>query len=410
MTLWQSLLASFQSLRTNMMRSALTILGIVIGVSSVVFLVSFGRGNTQNISKIFESMGANALYITTASTGGPLTGVTASLTLEDADAILNSPQATSVKAVAPMSENYQRVVYANENRNVDIMGVTPDVLKIMDYPLESGAFLNEDDLKRLNSVAVLGHKTSENLFGGTSAVGESIRVGGRLFEVIGVLQEKGAFMSQMDDFVMIPITTMQSKILTQTSSRGRPVQTIAVSTSSPAEIDNAIEQVKTILRQRHNIRPGQDDDFNIIDMREIMNSMDQVMLVFEIFMGAVASISLLVGGIGIMNIMLVSVTERTREIGIRKAVGAKRRDIMKQFLMESSVLSLAGGIIGLLLAMIGAFLITGMSFSGFVVSVPISFDIAAIAVLVALFIGLVSGAYPAFRAASLDPIQSLRHD
>jgi putative ABC transport system permease protein len=209
---------------------------------------------------------------------------------------------------------------------------------------------------------------------------------------------------------MIPLTTMQAKIVTQTSPRGRPVQTIAVKATSPDEIDNATEQIVTILRQRHNIREGEDDDFTVVDMQEILNSMEQALGVFSVFLGSVGAISLVVGGIGIMNIMLVSVTERTREIGIRKAVGAKRRDILLQFLVESAMLSLSGGVIGLLFAVAGTLLVSGVELGGYTVKAPVSIDIVVAALSVAIGIGLASGAYPAFRAASLDPIESLRHE
>jgi putative ABC transport system permease protein len=203
---------------------------------------------------------------------------------------------------------------------------------------------------------------------------------------------------------------MQAKIVTETSPRGRPVQTIAVKATSPDEINDATEQIVTILRQRHNIREGEDDDFTVVDMQEILNSMEQALGVFSVFLGSVGAISLVVGGIGIMNIMLVSVTERTREIGIRKAVGAKRRDILLQFLVESAMLSLSGGVIGLLIAVAGTLLVSGVELGGYTVKAPISLDIVITALSVSTFIGLASGAYPAFRAASLDPIESLRHE
>jgi putative ABC transport system permease protein len=290
------------------------------------------------------------------------------------------------------------------------MGVTPDVRDVIDYPLAAGEFISEQDVRKVTNVAVLGSKTYETLFGSDDAIGKTIRVAGRKFEVIGVLESKGAFMTGMDDFVMMPLTTMQSRILTQTSARGRPVQTIAVRATSTEEIDNAREQVASILRQRHHIKQGDDDDFSVMDMREIINRMQATLGVFQIFLGSVGAISLIVGGIGIMNIMLVSVAERTREIGIRKAVGAKRRDILRQFLVESAMLSLSGGIIGMLLAGLGSISVSGLNLGGYEVSAPISPDIVIIALSIAVFIGLVSGSYPAFRAASLDPITSLRHE
>ena len=217
-------------------------------------------------------------------------------------------------------------------------------------------------------------------------------------------------MGSADDFVVIPLTTMQSRILGETSARGRPVQTITIQAVKTEEIDAAKEQAATILRLRHHIREGKDDDFTVIDMREILDRMQQTMAIFQVFLSSVGAISLVVGGIGIMNIMLVSVTERTREIGIRKAVGAKRRDILLQFLVEAAMLSFTGGIIGLIITLTGTQLITGISMGGRPVRPLISVDIIIIAVTVALIIGLASGSYPAYRAASLDPIESLRHE
>jgi putative ABC transport system permease protein len=397
-------------LRTNKMRSALTILGIVIGVSAVVFLVSFGKGHQENITSIFENMGANAIYVTGVSMRQGMTGGTGSLTVEDAEALLDPYKAPSIEAVAPLIEKMAKVQYENEIVTTDVTGITPDILKMTSYPISSGDFISEADLRRRESVVVLGYQTAIDLFGDQDPVGETIRVAGRRFEVIGVLDKIGGMMGGADDYVMIPLTTMQAKIVTQTSPRGRPVQTIAVKATSPDEIDDATEQIVTILRQRHNIREGEDDDFTVVDMQEILNSMEQALGVFSVFLGSVGAISLVVGGIGIMNIMLVSVTERTREIGIRKAVGAKRRDILLQFLVESAMLSLSGGVIGLLFAVAGTLLVSGVELGGYTVKAPVSIDIVVAALSVAIGIGLASGAYPAFRAASLDPIESLRHE
>lgn len=410
MTFWENILSAWQSLRSNKMRSALTILGIVIGVSAVVFLVSFGKGHQANITAIFESMGANAIYITSTNVRQGITGGTESLTVEDAEALSDPYRAPSVEAVAPMIEKMVKVTYGNENTTTDVIGITPDILKMTSYPLAKGDFISEADVRRRTSVAVIGYQAEIDLFGTTESLGEFVRVAGRKFEVIGVIEKKGGMFGAADDYVMIPLTTMQTKIVTQTSARGRPVQTIAVKAVNSDEIADATEQITTILRQRHHIREGEDDDFVVVDMQEILNSMKQALGIFQVFLGSVGAISLVVGGIGIMNIMLVTVTERTREIGIRKAVGAKRRDILRQFLVESAMLSLTGGIIGLLIAAAGSLLVSGVELGGYAVKAPISFDIVIIALITAVFIGLTSGSYPAFRAASLDPIESLRHE
>jgi putative ABC transport system permease protein len=411
MNLWESIISSWQVLYTNKMRSSLTILGIVIGVSAVVFLVSFGRGHEANITGIFESMGANAIYITSASsmTQG-MSGATGSLTLEDAEAIANPNRTPSVALVAPMTEKLAKVVYKNENSNVDIMGATPDIAQIISYPVAEGEFISEQDVKRGARVAVIGSKTATDLFKTENPLGKTIRVSGTQFEVIGVLEKKGGFIGSADDFIIIPLTTMQARLLGETPARGRPIQTIAVKAISTDQIDAATEEVTAILRQRHNIRAGEDDDFTIIDMQEILSSMREVLGIMQVFLGSVGAISLLVGGIGIMNIMLVSVTERTREIGIRKAVGAKRRDILRQFLVESAMLSLTGGIIGLTIAALGTWAVSGIKLGPYAVKAPMSADIVIIAISVAIFVGLASGIYPAYRAGRLDPIESLRHE
>ena len=411
MNILESIRIAWKVLRSNKMRSGLTILGIVIGVWAVVFLVSFGRGHEENITGIFESLGANAIYVTTAGNmGSEMTGETGSLTMEDAEAVADSNKTPSVDLVAPMSEKMVKVIYGNENRNVTIMGATPEITQIISYPLSTGDFITDLDVKRGANVAVLGSQTAANLFGTDDPLDKMIRIAGSQFRVIGVFEEKGGFIAGADDFVMIPLTTMQARILGLTTSRGRAIQTIAVKAVSIDQISAARDEVTAILRQRHHIGPREDDDFNVIDMQEIMKSMRQVLGIMEVFLGSVGAISLVVGGIGIMNIMLVSVAERTREIGIRKAVGARRIDILRQFLVESAMLSLSGGLIGLLLAMLATWMITGVQLGPYPVKAPMSMDIVIIALSVAVIVGLVSGIYPAYRAARLDPIESLRHE
>jgi|YelNatPaOPRAMG01_1025707.scaffolds.fasta_scaffold13156_4 putative ABC transport system permease protein len=410
MNLWESIVTSWHSLYSNKMRSALTILGIVIGVSAVVFLVSFGRGHEANVTAVFESMGANAIYITGATGMTQTMAGGASLTLEDAIAIANPARAPSVALVAPIIEKMTKVVYGNKDKAIDVMGTTPEIAEVISYPVARGEFITADHTRSADTVAVLGDKAASDLFGSEDPLGKTIRISGTRFRVIGVLEKKGGFFATADNFIIIPLTTMQARLLGETSPRGRPVQTIAVKAVSTDQIPAAREQVTAILRQRHHIAPNEDDDFVVIDMQEILKSMHQVLGIFQVFLGSVGAISLIVGGIGIMNIMLVSVTERTREIGIRKAVGARRSDILRQFLVESAMLSLSGGIIGLLIAATGAFLITGVQLGPYPVKAPMSPDIAVIALSVAVFVGLASGIYPAYRAARLDPIESLRHE
>jgi putative ABC transport system permease protein len=411
MSLWESIFSSWQAIYSNKLRSILTMLGIVIGISAVVFVVSFGRGHQANIAGIFQQMGANALYVMELTTaGGSSTPASGKLTLEDAEALTNHNRAPSVAIIAPMTNTRATVSYGNEKHILQINGVTPEVAQIASYPIANGTFLSYRDILKKAGVAVLGSDAASDLFGKENPVGKSIRISGRKFDVIGVVDDRTTMFGRPDDFVMIPLSTYQSKILTQTSARGRPVQTIGVQAATTEEVDAAKEQITAILRQRHHIREGEDDDFRVVDLREIINRMNQVLGIFRMFIGSVGAISLVVGGIGIMNIMLVSVTERIREIGIRKAVGAKRRDILSQFLVESAMLSLSGGAIGLALAWLGCLLVTGAKLGDYSVNAPMSIDIAIIALSVSIFIGLVSGIYPAYRAARLDPIESLRHE
>ena len=401
---------SLQILRANKMRSGLTILGIVIGVSSVVFLISFGRGHEANLMAIFKSLGAETIYVTSSTQmTDQISGITRKLTMEDAIALGNSNRLPSVSLVSPMVEKMSTVTYANEKASTDVMGVVPNIRSIIDYPIESGSYITDEDVMSGSSVAVLGATARENLFKDENPLGKNIRVDGRIFEVVGMLEAKGGFLPGADDFIMIPLTTMQAKLMGETTTEGRPVQTIAVRAISSDHIGSAMDETISVLRQRHHIREGEENDFYVMDMRDIINQMKQALEVFQVFLASVGAISLVVGGIGIMNIMLVSVTERTREIGIRKAVGARRLDIMKQFLVESAILSISGGAIGIIIAFLFVLMVTGVNLGGYTVQAPFSIDIVLIALGVSTLIGITSGLYPAFHAASMDPVESLRY-
>jgi putative ABC transport system permease protein len=394
----------------NKMRSALTILGIVIGVSSVVFLISFGRGHEANLMAIFKSLGADTLYVTSSTQmTDQISGITRRLTMDDADALASTSRAPSIAVVSPFSEKMATVTYANEKVSTDIMGIIPNIRKIIDYPLEQGVHIEDADVSSGASIAVLGATPAANLFKGEYALGKTIRIDGRIFEIVGVLQAKGGFIPGADDFIMVPITTLQAKLMGDTTTEGRPVQTIAVRALSTEHISRAKDEALSILRQRHHIREGEQDDFTVMDMREMLNEMQKALDVFQVFLASVGAISLVVGGIGIMNIMLVSVSERTHEIGIRKAVGARRRDILEQFLVESALLSLLGGVIGILIAFLGAVMVNGVNIGGYPMQAPFTIDIVLIAVGVSTAIGICSGLYPAYRAAGMDPVESLRY-
>jgi len=401
MNIWESLKTAWQSIFSNKMRSSLTMLGIVIGVFAVVLLVSIGQGFQANMTTTFNNMGASALYIS-SSTDKAVKSVR-ELTLADAEALADSSVAPSIAVVSPTLSKNVNASYGNNSVTVQCTGVMPEITEIKNYTLEGGRLISDQDIKARENVVVLGYQTALDLFGSESPVGKSLRVEGSKFQVIGTVEKMGGFAG--DSYILMPLTTMQSKLV-----GGNNVQQIAMNAVSPDKVDSAIAEATSILRARHYISSGAADDFAIRDMREILNSMQQTLAGFSLFLSSVGAISLIVGGIGIMNIMLVSVSERTREIGIRKAIGARRRDILLQFLIEAAALSLTGGLIGLLLAMGGASLMGNIPLGDMSIKAEISPTIVIIALSVSIGIGLISGTYPAFRAARMDPIESLRHE
>jgi putative ABC transport system permease protein len=376
-------------------------LGIIIGVSAVVLLVALGRGFQTSMKTTFENMGASALYV--SSSADKAVKTLRPLTFEDAQALANKALAPAIAVVSPTLSKGVSASYGNSNVNVQATGVTPVITQIKNYTLTGGRFISDQDVTARENVVVLGYQTGLDLFGSQSSLGKSIRVGGMKFQVIGVIEKMGGFAG--DSYILMPLTTMQSKI-----SGGNDVQQVAVKAVSPDQVDSAIAEITSILRARHYVTPGAADDFQIRDMREVLNSMQQTLATFSIFLSSVGAISLIVGGIGIMNIMLVSVTERTREIGIRKAIGAKRRDILLQFLIEAAALSLSGGLIGLLLAVGGSMFMRNVPMGNLTIEAQISAGVVILALAVSIGIGVISGTYPAFRAARLDPIESLRHE
>lgn len=401
MSIWESLKTAFQSILANKMRSSLTMLGMVIGVCAVVLLVALGQGFQTSMTTTFNNMGASALYISTSS-DRTLTTVR-NLTLDDAEALKDKALVPSVSVVSPQIQSRLSVQYGNNSSTMQASGITPAISQIRNYQVDKGRFITDADLTARSNVVVLGSQAVTDLFGTVDPIGKSLRVGGAKFQVVGTLQKLGGFGG--DSYILMPLTTMQSKI-----TGGTNIQQIAVKAASPDLVDSAIAEVTTVLRARHFIRAGAADDFTITDMRETLASMQATLAGFSLFMSAVGAISLLVGGIGIMNIMLVSVTERTREIGIRKAIGAKRRDILLQFLIEAAAISLTGGMVGLGLAMAGALAMGKVTLGTTQITPEISWTVVVIALAVSIGTGLISGTYPAFRAARLDPIESLRHE
>jgi putative ABC transport system permease protein len=410
----ESFITAIRSLFTNKLRSVLTMLGIIIGVGSVISLMSIGRGAQASILSTYDRLGTNMLAVvpTSGEAGGGMAGfslTTPSLTLDDAKAIERAYGAVSI---APSNENFIQASFNNENKFAVLEGVTPEYLKVMNHSLASGQFVSQHDVSSRSLVAVLGPETAESLFGKKNPLGQNIKLKNYRFTVIGTLDAVGGSMMgiSMDNVIYVPITTFQTRLFPQRTASGEDaVQQIAIRVASTDVMPDTRSEIENILRRRHRIAAGDKNDFSVISQQQIVNVINQVTGVFSLFLGAIAGISLIVGGIGIMNIMLVSVTERTREIGIRKAVGAKRRDILVQFLLESGVLSLIGGGIGILGGWLVSYGISQVPVSGMKINALVTPDIVALAIGVSLMIGLASGLYPAMRAARLNPIDALHY-
>lgn len=415
MKLIDSLVIAIRSLFANKLRSTLTMLGIIIGVGAVISLVSVGRGAQDVITSTFQELGTNVIFVQPRNPDAPgLAGLspayaTPSLTLDDAEAIAD---VRSVLGVAPSNENFVEVVAGDESVTAVINGSTPAYQDAFNFTLALGQFISDRNVARRDMVIVLGDNIAEELFGSDDPVGQRVKIKGKRFTVLGVLEPKGGafFGVSMDDVVVVPITTYQTRLFAQRTAAGEDaVQSIAVQVSSAEAIDETIEEIEAILRKRHRIAPDEENDFAVVSQEQILGMFEQITGVFTIFLGAIASISLLVGSIGIMNIMLVSVTERTREIGVRKAVGAKRRDILIQFLLEAAMLSLVGGGIGIIGGWLVSKAVSLIDIGGMTINSVVSPDIVILAISVSVFIGLVSGIYPAMRAARLNPIDALHY-
>jgi len=411
-----SLVTALKSLAANKLRSALTMLGIIIGVTAVIGLMSVGRGTQARVTSAFEQLGTNAIYIIPSSPGemglAGLGGSAPTLSLDDAEALANPAYVPSAVAVVPISGNYTEVIADGESITTSVTGTTSEYMEALNYSLASGQFISQRNVSHRDMVAVLGDKVATDLFGSDDPLGQKVKIKGRQFTVIGVLEAKGgAFMGvSQDELLLVPITTFQTKLFTQRTAGGEDaVQAIVVQVSSAEAIDGTMYEIEDVLRQRHRLAAGEENDFAVISQEQIVAQLQGIIGVFTIVLGAIAGISLLVGGIGIMNIMLVSVTERTREIGIRKAVGAKRRDILTQFLLEAAMLSSVGGGIGIAGGLVASRLVSRINIGGEAIPSVVSPDIIILAVSVSVFIGLVSGIYPALRAARLNPIDALHY-
>ena len=410
------------SLGVNRLRAALALLGIVIGVASVVTLMSIGRGIQAEITSSIESLGTNLLLVSFG--GSPFRDVSGEssfriarpLTLADAEALSDPELTPSVKAVAAQMRTGGQIAARGNRASVEILGVTSDYLQVRDLSMLSGIFIASTHVANKDEVVVLGSALAESLFGFRDPVGQPVRLNARRFTVIGVLQREGqsqdgsfyGFLDWFDRQVMVPVTTAHYRLDSdRRSGQGVVVEQIYVQAASSDVVDAAFNEIRTVLRLRHRIT--EDDDFTITSQREAIEALAGAVDAFVVFLGAIAGVSLLVGGIGIMNIMLVSVVERTREIGIRKAMGAKRRDILLQFVFEAVLLTVSGGVLGILLGMGVSALVSGVSLGeGATLQTVVSGDIATLAVAVSAAVGLFFGIYPASRASRLRPIEALR--
>ncbi|HEY6185760.1 MAG TPA: ABC transporter permease [Terriglobales bacterium] len=397
---------AMRALARNKMRSSLTMLGIIIGVGAVIAMVSVGQGAQEQAQQQIAAMGSNMLFVQsgTVTRGGMRMGwgATKTLVYEDMQAILR--ECPSVKAAAPGSNASAQVVFGNDNWATNINGTEPQYFDIRTWPFAEGGTFNQDDVNLSANVAVIGETVRKNLFGPTDPIGETIRINNLPFKIVGLLQPKGttaATGQDQDDIIFVPITTLQKKIT------GQPwLRWIVVSAVSQPASYTAQQQITSLLRDRHRIRSAQDDDFFVRNLADVADLADQNARLFTILVASIASISLLVGGIGVMNIMLVSVTERTREIGIRMAIGATETDVQQQFLIEAVVLSLLGGGIGIIVGIGSSFLITNTLGWSVLVS-PLAI---VAAVIFSMAVGIFFGFYPAQKAAQLDPIEALRYE
>lgn len=398
---------AWRAMAMNGMRTALTMLGMVIGVAAVVLMLAVGQGAQYTVNQSIASMGSNLFIVLSgASTSGGLrfgTGSVPTLTVGDAQALAQVP---SVKAVAPVYPGSAQLAYGSNNWSTVVTGSTPDYLTVRNWTLDSGHPFEESDVRGATRVVLLGQTVAKNLFGEEDPTGKSIRIKNMPFMVIGVLSAKGQSLDgrDQDDTAVVPVTTAQRKLFG--NQFPGTVRYISVQGKSAEVMDEAEREMGQLLRQRHRLAEGAEDDFMIRNLTSVAQSAAGSAQAMSLMLGAIASVSLLVGGIGIMNIMLVSVTERTREIGIRMAIGARRRDILLQFLLEALIICVVGGLVGVLLGVGGAWLVSSMAEMAVVVtvwSILLSFAFSAA-------IGVFFGYYPARRAAMLKPVEALRYE
>jgi putative ABC transport system permease protein len=406
---FEPLTTAWVGVATHKLRSSLTILGIVIGVAAVIALMSVGRGAERDIISRIETLGSDLILINPGSFNfqGVKSAFGSAQTLTQQDASAISEQVSPVNLVAPSYSTNLQLVVGGENTNSRVTGITLEYMQVYNLNIASGVSISEYDYQRSSKVAVIGSNVKDTLFEGVDPVGQQMRMRGNIVRVIGVLESKGAMIGSPDDAILIPLTAMQQMVAQPRTTQGeRVVSSIALTVTDEEQASYAVDEITGLLRDRHQLGPGVDDDFKITSMGEIASTLSETIGTMTLLLGAIAAISLLVGGIGVMNIMLVSVLERTREIGIRKALGARERDIWGQFLIEAILLTFAGGIIGVILGWVAASLVSRMD----IVTTVVSADIVILAVSVAVGIGLFFGFYPAWNASRLNPIDALRSE
>jgi putative ABC transport system permease protein len=408
MSLLDALFSSLSAIKSHALRSVLTMLGIVIGVAAVIAMVSVGNGARERVNAQIRALGANLIIIIPGNitAGGARLGTGNAATLTDADALALKSEIPAIEAAAPVVRGGVQIVAGGANWASVALGVDLAYFTARDWAVEEGREFTEEEARRGGQVALIGKTVARELFAGGSPIGAQIRVKNVPFEVIGVMAKKGQSMggTDQDDVILLPLQTARQRVVGTSRAKNRSVNQITVKIAADEDISEAEEEMKKLLRQRHRIQPGRDDDFSVRNLAEIQATQEGSARTMAMLLLSVAAVSLVVGGIGIMNIMLVSVTERTREIGLRMAVGARPRDVMGQFLIEAALIALIGGIIGTLIGV--AISVVSANIAGW----PLVIDptIVATAFLFSGLVGVVSGFYPAFRAARLDPVVALR--
>ena len=406
----QALRIALRSLKVNKLRTALTMLGIMIGVAAVIAMVSVGAGAQARVAEQIQSLGSNLIIALSGSSNaaGVRLGQGSQLTITEEDAAAIAREVPAVQVAAPSSRGNTQVVYGNLNWSTGIQGVTAEYFEARDWPVEVGRPVLQEDVDGATKVALLGQTTALNLFGDADPIGQIIRIKKVPFTVVGLLSRKGqnSWGQDQDDVILVPLSTAKKKVLGVSQANARSVGSISIKVRAGENMTDAEAQIRELLRQRHRLQPYQDDDFWLRNLSEVLQTQEESSKVMTYLLAAIASVSLLVGGIGIMNIMLVSVTERTREIGLRMAVGARARDILTQFLVEAVTLSLIGGVIGILLGVGGSNAISALAEWRTVLApsaIVLAFGFSAA-------IGIFFGFYPARKASRLDPIEALRYE